>query len=356
MQPTLGPARLAALVAVLALFLALAPAAALANHVQCGDVIAQDTTLDSDLTCAGDGLTVAAASVTLDLAGRSITGSGTGTAVTVIAGFPGQPDQLTIRGGTISNFQYGLYADGSRGTVIAGMTFELNNVGVRCSYAPECRIEGNVFRANTGFAIRIFSPDGGDPKSTVVRRNAVTGNGNGIEVSGEAGLVEGNRVEGNRVDGISTSYGKPVTIRRNLVARNGDEGVRVFFGITATVTDNRITENGTNGVGVHGGAGEGTEGIVRDNRIGENGQDGILIDGISAYATVERNDTFRNGDDGIGVDLIGDCCLDVTIRKNKSFFNSDLGVEASPGTTTDGGGNKAKHNGNPAQCVGVPCK
>jgi hypothetical protein len=350
MRPSLGLARLAARVAVLALFLALAPGAALANHVQCGDVITQDTTLDSDLTCAGDGLHAAAPNVTLDLGGHTISGSGTGTAVT------GVPDHVTIRGGTISNFQYGVYADGSRGTSIARMTFEGNQVGVRCSYAPECRIEGNVFRANTGFAIRIFSPDGGDPKLTVVRRNDVTGNGNGIEVSGEAGLVEGNRVEGNRLDGISTSYGKPVTIRRNLVAGNGDEGVRVFFGITATVTNNRITENGTNGVGVHGGAGEGTEGIVRDNRIGENGQDGILIDGISAYATVERNDTFRNGDDGIGVDLIGDCCLDVTIRKNKSFFNSDLGVEASPGTTTDGGGNKAKHNGNPAQCVGVRCK
>jgi hypothetical protein len=36
-------------------------------------------------------------------------------------------------------------------------------------------------------------------------------------------------------------------------------------------------------------------------------------------------------------------------------FNADLGIEAAS-NTTDGGGNKARHNGNPAQCVGVVCK
>lgn len=34
---------------------------------------------------------------------------------------------------------------------------------------------------------------------------------------------------------------------------------------------------------------------------------------------------------------------------------TDLGIEAVAGTT-DGGGNGAKHNGNPAQCVGVRCR
>ncbi len=44
-----------------------------------------------------------------------------------------------------------------------------------------------------------------------------------------------------------------------------------------------------------------------------------------------------------------------TIARNKANNNADLGIEAVPGVT-DGGGNKASGNGNPAQCVNVQCK
>src|ERR687897_642246 len=57
-----------------------------ATHVQCGDVITQDTTLDSDLVCAGDGLTILGERVTLDLAGHSMTGLGTGTRIAPAGG------------------------------------------------------------------------------------------------------------------------------------------------------------------------------------------------------------------------------------------------------------------------------
>ena len=35
-------------------------------------------------------------------------------------------------------------------------------------------------------------------------------------------------------------------------------------------------------------------------------------------------------------------------------LNGDLGIEAVPGVT-DGGGNRARHNGNVAQCTSVAC-
>ena len=44
-----------------ALLLALLPSSAIATHVSCGDVITQDTTLDSDLVnCPGDGVVIGA--------------------------------------------------------------------------------------------------------------------------------------------------------------------------------------------------------------------------------------------------------------------------------------------------------
>jgi len=68
---------------------------------------------------------------------------------------------------------------------------------------------------------------------------------------------------------------------------------------------------------------------------------------------VDGNRTGRNGDDGIDVEPFD--FGSVTLGSNRAFFNSDLGIEAAPGTT-DGGGNKARHNGNPGQCVGVSCR
>src|SRR4051812_32546059 len=43
---------------------------ALAGTVHCGDTITQDTTLEADLVCPGDGLVIGSGNVTLNLAGH----------------------------------------------------------------------------------------------------------------------------------------------------------------------------------------------------------------------------------------------------------------------------------------------
>jgi hypothetical protein len=42
------------------------------------------------------------------------------------------------------------------------------------------------------------------------------------------------------------------------------------------------------------------------------------------------------------------------LRRNRAHRNSALGMNAAPGTI-DGGGNSARNNGDPRQCVGVVC-
>jgi hypothetical protein len=54
-------------------------------------------------------------------------------------------------------------------------------------------------------------------------------------------------------------------------------------------------------------------------------------------------------DDGIDVDSSA-----TTLIGNHAVHNGDLGIEAVPGVT-DGGGNHAAANGNPAQCTNVDC-
>ena len=86
-------------------------------------------------------------------------------------------------------------------------------------------------------------------------------------------------------------------------------------------------------------------------RVTDSGADGIRLEQPSPGRTlVERNTATRNGDDGIDSDVAS-----ATITRNTANFNADLGIEAVAGVT-DGGGNKARGNGNPAQCLDVSCR
>jgi hypothetical protein len=44
-----------------------------------------------------------------------------------------------------------------------------------------------------------------------------------------------------------------------------------------------------------------------------------------------------------------------TLTRNTANRNHDLGIEAVPGVT-DGGGNRARGNGNPLQCTNIDCR
>ena len=76
--------------------------------------------------------------------------------------------------------------------------------------------------------------------------------------------------------------------------------------------------------------------------------DGILATNTDA-SLFERNDAHANGDDGIDIDSVGPFTGPNTVTRNTANFNGDLGIEAVSGTI-DGGGNKAKGNGNPEHC------
>jgi len=332
-----------------------APAAA--NHVQCGDTITQDTTLDSDLTCSGDGLTITGANVTLELNGHTIQGSG---GLTAGVGIFDAVDP-EVRGGTIRSFRTGVDADGPTGLVVDHMLFEHNGTGVDCTYSPGCSALDSTFVHNSG-GIRLFSPDGGSPLRSYVQRNHVHNNGTGILFTEYLVTATDNRIEDNDNLGVEIDYNGRVDMSRNVVAGNGGDGVVVSFLSDATIANNRIEDNGGNGVRVIGDFFfQDTRAAVRDNRIARNGGDGVGVENAhGAHVVIERNQTDRNGDDGIDIQFAANeppdpNTVDAVVGANRAYFNTDLGIHAVPGTT-DGGGNKAKHNGNPAQCVGVSCK
>src|SRR5262249_15295291 len=78
-----------------------APALALPG---CGAVITTNTTVTSDLVCAGNAYIVAASGITINLAGHTIAGTGTGTGITIGDGAPPGLDHVTVTNGVVKGF------------------------------------------------------------------------------------------------------------------------------------------------------------------------------------------------------------------------------------------------------------
>ena len=201
-------------------------------------------------------------------------------------------------------------------------------------------------------------------------------------------VVEHNEVLDNADNGIIVLFGATGTsVRENHAARNGND-IAIFEASGNTVSRNQLTDAlvcsfcfGPTGfgIGITGGSTDNVvannvvsrtqvDGIgitdfdpadpanplpdrntVRGNIVRHAGVDGVHVDAGIAGTVVERNLAFGAGDDGIHVDSAAS-----VLTGNRAFFNHDLGIEAVVGVT-DGGGNRAHHNGNPAQCLGVVC-
>ena len=98
---------------------------ALATHVECGDTVAQSTTLDSDLVdCPGTGIRVVGQNVTLDLGGHTVDGTGSAWGIQASACPPGEvcepPDSFTLRNGHVREFRVGVEAE-RQGTIRKGV-------------------------------------------------------------------------------------------------------------------------------------------------------------------------------------------------------------------------------------------
>jgi parallel beta-helix repeat protein len=331
----------------LALLLALLPSGAIASHVSCGDVITQDTTLDSDLVnCPGDGVVIGASNITLDLAGHTIDGTGPD------AGSQGVDnvgaDGLVVTNGRIQEFQFGVSIRNADEGSVTGVVFSRCGSGVYLDEASGNRIEANRFFASaTG--VTLFR----DGDFNRIADNSIVGADTALFIAGftrEPDLPVGNTVSGNDARdssvGVFIAGAGSTLVSGNTLVGSGDTGISVALSDFTRVENNRIVR-GNIGIRVT----SSDETVVLSNRVDNNAVDGISIAESSVgTTTVEGNTANGNGDDGIDVDDPG-----TVITRNKANNNADLGIEAVPGVI-DGGGNKASANGNPAQCVNVSCK
>jgi parallel beta-helix repeat protein len=259
----------------------------------------------------------------------------------------------------------GLFDEGSQGNQIKRNLIESNSYGIVLQGpAHDTVIADNIADDNRGDGILV------DDRSDRVRidRNSVARNQYGIHVHlGPGSRVHSNRVTASANTGISITSLTDGSIVGN-VALGNSYGILCFGCSRDRIANNTASNNTLLGgsfndssnsviehfVAEHNGL-EGidlnrsTDNVLRESRALDNGADGILVRGPGPYL-IERNEAHRNADDGIDVETSSS-----TLTGNTANENTSLGIEAVQGVT-DGGGNRAAQNGNPAQCLNVFCK
>jgi hypothetical protein len=180
----------------------------------CGQTITTDTTLTSDLAhCAGDGLLIGAANITLDLHGHVIAAAGWG-----VRGYP-----ATIENGTILGD--GVLADGNNGLYGGAQMLDLRIVGgqIQILNASNSVVSrSTVLNGNGGIFVE------NSPGIRVVQSRIINNTSYGISTLESGGaLFQGNVISRNTNDGIST-IGAVSAFINNTVSRNGGDGISVF--------------------------------------------------------------------------------------------------------------------------------
>jgi parallel beta-helix repeat protein len=136
-------------------------------------------------------------------------------------------------------------------------------------------------------------------------------------------------------------------ISHNIVEDNTFYGFFYFELNGTTLEHNVIRDNGTFGISL----GEASSGNrIAHNRITRSGIDGIALFEDAGPNLLVGNRSDGNADDGFDIAPAGS-----TLVRNSAMRNGDLGFEAPLGALV-ATHNRARHNGNPQQCLGIPCR
>ena len=141
-------------------------------------------------------------------------------------------------------------------------------------------------------------------------------------------------------------------VERNRLARDG-HGIAIEKGRRNLVARNVVIDARTRGISLGLDFADGTsiggvDNIVRRNEVRGSGGDGFLVN-AGGHNLLKRNVARRAKEDGFDVES-----RSTKLTKNRARRNADLGIDAVQGVV-DGGGNRARGNGDGRKCVNVKC-
>jgi hypothetical protein len=255
-------------------------------------------------------------------------------------GATGRGDGMTVKGVRIENCANGIGLEGTHNRLIRNQVLEYASFGeedhIGISVQAERFEPVPPFTGNTVVRNHVFnsgpppSPPGGWPYTTFVYEIGI------VVTRGAGDVVKWNVTDGNSY-GISIGSADGVILAHNLSTRSDDTAISLA-GAGGRVVNNVAVDDRAF--------------LPGDERCKclepDAGNYGIV--GTNRLELVERNLVRGFELDGIRLDSPG-----VVVRRNRADYNGEWGINAVPGVV-DGGKNRARGNGDPAQCLNVACR
>jgi parallel beta-helix repeat protein len=215
------------------------------TNASCGDVIVSDLRLESDLTCAADGLTVSGSGIKINLNGHTINGPGSGIGIRVQSS-----QDVSIHGGTVRGSLRGICVVSSTGVDIKNNEFTGNNTGVLLEASSNNSVKANVAWQNGARAIMLRPNLTGTIVSTNndIVGNFLIDNPTGIYIIRQPGnTFIGNSITGSTVAAIDLDpapLGASGNVFHGNLLESSGAGIRFAVGWTGnTIIGNRIRLN-----------------------------------------------------------------------------------------------------------------
>lgn len=317
--------------------------AAPATNVFCGQDLTQDTKMDGDLTCSANSLVIVADDVTLDLGGFTITGGVTGGVRSFAGVFLDGRTGVTIKNGTIQDFQVGVFAAAALNLTLSDLILKNNGTGVTIFEGGEDVVIRNstflsppasscsgitaiVFRNVANVTVNNVDVHGGDtgvdiscisclgsevPTNGKITNSTFSETHLGVLISNTTDLTISNNhlsnivptavcAEGAAIISVPTS-GAPRTgikIKDNFIHDNRT-GIDLTDLVAAVeIKGNQIRDNSVFGIGLNAFGGTPSTGnIIKDNITSGNGVD--LTHDMSSFPNTWKNNSCvtKSGDD-----------------------------------------------------------
>jgi len=261
---------------------------AAAAPVTCGQTITVSTVLDGNVGPCATGVTIGADNITLDLNGFTISGTpaaGDGPGVNLV-GRTG----VTVKGGTVTQFDAGVAITGGSGNTVMSMTV-LNNRGSTVS--------------DFGDGIAMFQSNANHIINNEVRNNGPY-DGIGM-VTSNFNVVDSNKIYDNnqsatntagiRVENIGQTPSNDNTLTNNQVVNSGTFGIEVFAGGSRNlIKGNQVVGNALDGITVFAG---GHDNVIQENLVRSNRANGIFLRAAAgAFPAPANNQILRNASFG----------------------------------------------------------
>ena len=298
------------------------PAAGAAPLPACGDVVTQNVTLTKSLKNCASGLVVGADNVTIDLNGYTIKGLGTAAGVGIDAA---DHTGITLKNGKITDF-----AEGIKLFNVSNSTIE--DIVVRRTVSRHPR---RPHRQRIGF----------EPDSRQQGRRVGP-----ASFSSALPSAASPATRSPICPGPASSVATPSQAMSRSIESLGPKSIRIrLFFCGASVTDNVANDNDAEGIFRTRSNGPTLRNVANDN-VGT----GISLDDSSG--SIVENVTNRNSGHGLAiVDQNAANGPFYTVTRNTANRNFEFGIMTNLVGVIDGGGNRARLNGDPLQCQGVSC-